>query len=166
MVIRKIFLRSTKKIPNLRFSQVCLVLKKMLSKLVAKFKIKFADGWTTRRYILITHSTFEVCAYVIRKWCYVVLTNSYRYFGRRSATETLVIIYHSPRLTIPEDLNLQEHRYLKLKSHNANKYFLTCQISHSDYCYRIKSLPLSTLIFVLKDFHCIKYGYIAGSHHP
>jgi len=42
---------------------------KMLSKLVAEFKIRFADWCTARRYVIITHFSFEVYAYVICKWC-------------------------------------------------------------------------------------------------
>ena len=73
MVIRKIFLRSANK-----FSKSEILAKgvaKMLSKLLAKFKMKFADRCAARSYILITHSSFEVCAYVICKWRYAEVTS-------------------------------------------------------------------------------------------
>ena len=51
---------------------------------------------------------------------------------------------------------------LQVGSHNANKYVLTCQISHSDYTFRIKSFTISTSIFVLIDFPLYKMWIYNG----
>ena len=104
---------------------------------------------------------------MICKQCQAVVTSKQLpIFSRTQCTETLVKIYQSPRRKIPEDMNLQQHRYLNLTSHNANKYFLTCQISHLNYTYRLhvhESVHPDTIMKVTNKMQLYRLIYFSVS---
>jgi hypothetical protein len=123
MIIKKVFLRSTEKISKSELLKRVLVLLKCCTSYLQCLKLTLqTDGQpdaTSSLLVLLSKSVYVWYANGVTP---CLLVNSYRYSVGRSATETLVIISLSPGSKIPEDLNLQEHRYLNLKSHKANKY--------------------------------------------